>query len=300
MRITTFQALIEAAHRVGPRTVAVAAAQEQEVLLAALEAQRLGLAKCILIGDQAVIESLARELNTDLGGAALVNEPDATRAARQAMSLVGDGTAQIAMKGRVETRLFLYAALDKELGVRTGRLLTHVAAFEIPGFPRLILISDAGVVVAPTLEQKVEIVKNAIFAAQRLGLDEPKVAILAANEMVNAKLPVSLDAANLSKMADRGQIKGACIDGPLALDNAISKESARIKGIQSDVAGVADILITPDLESGNILIKSITYFAKGIMAGVVVGARAPLVLPSRADTHQAKIMSIAFSALLAN
>jgi phosphate butyryltransferase len=299
VRITSFAQLTEAARQAGPRTVAVAAAQEHEVLLAAIEAQQLGLARCILVGDQNAIEALAREAGADLGGAELVNEPDPVRAASQAMKLVRSGAAHIAMKGRVETRLFLHAALDKELGLRTDRLLTHVAAFEIPGFPRLVIVSDAGVVVAPTLEQKVEIVQNAIFAAQRLGIDRPKVAILAANEMVNAKVPVSLDAANLSKMADRGQIKGGLIDGPLALDNAVSKESARIKGIQSDVAGEADVLITPDLESGNILIKSITYFANGVMAGVVVGARAPLVLPSRADSHQAKLMSIAFSVLLA-
>ncbi len=300
MIVRNFNDLIEAARGSGVRTVAVAAAHEHEVLLAALEAQQMGLAKCILIGDQAAIEGLVRDLNVDLGGAELINEPDATQAARQAMKLVSDGTAQIAMKGRVETRLFLLAALDKEVGLRTGRLLTHVAVFEIPGFPRLVVISDAGVVVAPTLEQKVDIVQNAIFAAHRLGIERPKVAILAANEMVNPKLPVSLEAANLSKMADRGQIKGGQIDGPLALDNAVSKESARIKGIESDVAGEADILIVPNIEAGNILIKSITYFARGVMAGVVVGAKAPLVLPSRADTHQAKLTSIALSALLAN
>jgi phosphate butyryltransferase len=299
VRITSFAEMTEQARRIGPRTVVVAAAHEHEVLLAATEAQQMGLAKCILVGDQTEIESLAQTVGADLRGTEIVNEPGVAAAAAKAMRLVGEGAAQIAMKGRVETRVFLQAALDKEVGLRTGRLLTHVAAFEIPGFPRLVIISDAGVVVAPTLEQKVEITQNAIFAAQRLGIETPKVAILAANEMVNAKQPVSLDAANLSKMADRGQIKGGRIDGPLALDNAISKDSARIKGIKSEVAGEADVLITPDLESGNILIKAITYFAKGVMAGVVLGARAPLVLPSRADSHQAKLMSIAFSVLLA-
>ncbi len=174
-----------------------------------------------------------------------------------------------------------------------------MAVFEIPNYPKLIFVSDAGVVIAPTLEQKVEIVQNAIEVAHKIGIDKPKVAILGANEMVNPKLPVSLDAASLSKMADRGQIKGGFVDGPLALDNAVSVEAARIKGISSPVAGEADILITPDLESGNMLAKSITYFAGGCMIGVVVGAKAPLIVTSRSDDHRAKLMSIALSVLLA-
>jgi phosphate butyryltransferase len=194
----------------------------------------------------------------------------------------------------------LQAVLEKGFGLRTGRLLTHVAVFEIPGFTRLILVSDAGVVIAPTLAQRVEITQNAIDVARRLGIEEPRVAILAANEMVNPKLPITMDAASLAKMADRGQIKGGLVDGPLALDNAISPEAAEIKGIHSRVAGEADVLITPDIDSGNLLVKAITYFARGEMAGVVVGAKAPLVLASRSDSHTAKLVSIALSVLLTN
>jgi len=216
------------------------------------------------------------------------------------MELVGLGHAQIAMKGKIETGDFLRAALDKEVGLRVGRLLTHVGVFEIPGFDRLLFISDAGVVVAPTMEQKIEIVQNAIYVAQRLGVEEPKVAILAATEMVNPKIPTTLDAANLAKMADRGQIKGGIVDGPLALDNAISLESARIKGIKSEVAGCADILIAPDIEAGNMLAKALTYFAKARMAGIVVGGKSPLIVASRSDPHETKLVSMALGVLLAS
>lgn len=297
-RITTYAQLEEEARSRGPRTVAVAAAQEQEVLLAAAEAQRRGLARVILVGDRTAIEAVAKSAQLDLADTPIVHEPDVVVAASRVMGLINAGEAQIAMKGRLETRQFLQAVLDKDIGLRSGRLLTHLAAFEIPEFPRLIFVSDAGVVTAPTLEQKVDIVQNAVDAVRLLGIDPPRVAILAANEMVNPKLPVSMDAANLAKMADRGQIRGGIVDGPMAIDNAVSIESARIKGIQSDVAGEADILVTPDLEAGNILAKSITYFARGTMAGVVLGARAPIVVSSRSDSQRAKLMSIALATLL--
>jgi phosphate butyryltransferase len=229
----------------------------------------------------------------------IIHHPRPEEAAWQVMKLVSDGQADIAMKGRVETSDFLRAALSKDLGLRTGRLFTHVAVFEIPGFDRLIFISDAGVVVAPDLEQKVSIVQNAIYVAHAMGVSLPRVAVLAATEVVNPKIPTTLDAANLSKMADRGQIKGGLVDGPLALDNAISPESARIKGIKSEVAGYADILIAPDIEAGNVLAKAITYFAQGKMAGVVVGARCPLILPSRSDTREAKLVALALGVMLA-
>jgi len=215
------------------------------------------------------------------------------------MELVRQGQAQVAMKGCIETGDFLRAALDRETGLRTGRLLSHVGVFEIPGFDRLIFVTDAGVVVAPDITQKIEIVQNAIEVAQALGIETPRVAILAATEMVNPKIPTTLDAANLSKMADRGQIRGGIIDGPLALDSAISQESSSIKGISSPVAGQADILVTPDVEAGNMLAKAITYFAKGRMAGVVVGGQSPLIVASRSDPHETKLMSIALGVVMA-
>lgn len=299
MAITTFAQLMKEAREVGPKTVAIAAAHEQEILLAAEDAEKRGLADCILVGDRTVIGEIAEQASIHIGRMMVIHEPEPKLAARKVMELVRLGHAQIAMKGKIETGDFLRAALDREVGLRVGRLLTHVGIFEIPGFDRLIFISDAGVVVAPTMEQKIEIVQNAIYVAQRLGVEQPKVAILAATEMVNPKIPTTLDAANLSKMADRGQIEGGLIDGPLALDNAISPESAQIKGIKSDVAGRADILIPPDVEAANVLAKAITYFAKGNMAGVVVGGKSPLIVASRSDPHETKLVSMALGVLLA-
>jgi phosphate butyryltransferase len=281
-------------------TVAVAGAQQSEVMLAGLDAEVAGLAEVILVGDQPQIEQIATEEQFDISRMEIIHVPEPHEAAFRVMQLVSESKADIAMKGKIETSDFLRAALTKELGLRTGRLFTHVASFEIPGFDRLIFISDAGVVVAPDLEEKVQIVQNAIFVAHALDIRLPRVAVLAATEVVNPKIPTTLDAANLSKMADRGQIRGGLVDGPLALDNAISPDSARIKGIKSEVAGYADILIAPDIEAGNVLAKAITYFAQGKMAGVVVGARCPLILPSRSDTREAKLVSLALGVMLAS
>lgn len=300
MPIRTFNELLETARAKGPKTVAVAAGHQSEVMLAGLDAEVAGLAEVILVGDSDRIGQIARDENFDISRMEVVDVPRDQEAAWQVMKLVSEGQADIAMKGRVETSDFLRAALSKELGLRTGKLFSHVAAFEIPEFDRLIFISDAGVIVAPNLEQKVEIVQNAILVAHAMEISLPRVAVLAATEVVNPKIPTTLDAANLSKMADRGQIKGGLVDGPLALDNAISPESARIKGIKSEVAGYADILIAPDIEAGNVLAKAITYFAQGKMAGVVVGARCPLILPSRSDTREAKLVSLALGVILAS
>ncbi len=299
MLIRTFAELLEAARAKGPKTVAVAAAHENEVMLAGLDAEVAGLAEVMLVGDSDQIRRIAADEGFDISRMEVLHAEQPREAAWQVMKLVSEGQADIAMKGKVETSDFLRAALDKEVGLRTGRLFTHVAAFEIPGFDRLIFISDAGVIVAPDLEQKVQIVQNAIFVAHAMNISLPRVAVLAATEVVNPKIPTTLDAANLSKMADRGQIQGGLVDGPLALDNAISPESARIKGIKSEVAGHADILIAPDIEAGNVLAKAITYFAQGKMAGVVVGARCPLILPSRSDTREAKLVSLALGVMLA-
>jgi phosphate butyryltransferase len=300
MPITTFVDLMAEARRVGPKMVAVAVPHESEILLSAQDAQKEGIATCTLVGDRDLIRGLAAEQQIDITRMMLVHEPDPKTAARKVMELLRMGHADLAMKGKLETGDFLRAALDREMGLRTGRLFTHVAVFEVPGFDRLLFVTDSGVVVAPTLEQKVEIVQNAIMVAQRLGVRKPKVAILAATEMVNPKIPTTMDAANLAKMADRGQIQGGDVDGPLALDNAISPESVAIKGITGPVAGVADILVTPDVEAGNMLAKAITYFAKGKMAGVVVGGKSPLIVASRSDPHETKLVSMALGVLLAS
>jgi phosphate butyryltransferase len=300
MSITTFVELMAEARRVGPKMVAVAAPHEPEILLSAQDAQKEGIATCTLVGDRELIRRLAAEQQIDITKMILIHEPDPKTAARKVMELLRMGHADLAMKGKLETGDFLRAALDREVGLRTGRLFTHVAVFEVPGFDRFLFVTDSGVVVAPTLEQKVEIVQNAIMVAQRLGVHEPKVAILAATEMVNPKIPTTMDAANLAKMADRGQIQGGLVDGPLALDNAISPESVAIKGIKGPVAGFADILVTPDVEAGNLLAKAITYFAKGKMAGVVVGGKSPLIVASRSDPHETKLVSMALGVLLAS
>ncbi|MBC7261160.1 MAG: bifunctional enoyl-CoA hydratase/phosphate acetyltransferase [Chloroflexi bacterium] len=300
MAIKNFTELMAEAKKVGPKMVAVAAPHEPEILLAAQDAEREGIANCTLVGDRELIRRLAAEHGIDITKMMIIQEPEPKAASRKVMELLRMSHADLAMKGKVETADFLRAALDREMGLRVGRLFTHVAVFELPGFDRLLFVTDSGVVVAPTMEQKVEIVQNAIMVAQRLGVTEPKVAILAATEMVNPKIPTTMDAANLAKMADRGQIQGGLVDGPLALDNAISPESVAIKGIKSPVAGYADILVAPDVEAGNMLAKAMTYFAKGKMAGVVVGGKSPLIVASRSDPHETKLVSIGLGVILAS
>ncbi|MFZ5916772.1 MAG: bifunctional enoyl-CoA hydratase/phosphate acetyltransferase [Chloroflexota bacterium] len=299
MAVKNFAQLMDLARQRGPKTVAVAAAAQEAVLLAVNEAEELGIANVILVGDRAETERIGRENGVDLSRLDIIHQPDPMEAARQTMQLINEGRAQIAMKGAIQTADFLRAALDRKFGVRGGRLISHVAAFDIPGMNRLLLVSDAGVVVAPGLQEKADIVRNAIAVAHRLGIGQPRVALLAATEVVNPKIPATVDAAALSKMADRKQIVGGIVDGPLTLDNAISEEAAAIKGIESPVAGRADILIAPDIEAGNILAKGIIYFAQAYMAGIIVGARAPIILPSRSDTHEAKLVALAMCVTIA-
>ena len=299
MTYSSFAEIVDAARRCGPLRVAIAAADDKDTLQAAQAAVAERIADSILVGDATTIRSLADGLGLSLSAMQIIDVPDARQAAIRVMDLVRTGQADVAMKGHIDTGDFLRAALDRERGLRTGRLLSHVGIFEIPGFDRLLLVSDAGVVVAPDIVQKVEIVQNAIQVAHALGIAEPRVAILAATERVNPKIPTTLDAAYLAKMADRGQITGGIVDGPLALDNAISTESSTIKGIHSPVAGQADILIAPDVEAGNMLAKAITYFARGRMAGLVVGAQSPLIVASRSDPHDSKLVSIAIGIIMA-
>lgn len=300
MAIRSFEQLKYEASWHGPKRLAIAAAASTETLAAAAEAQSLGIASCILVDDAEKLQKLADAQGTDLSNMVIVNQPDHELAARMVMQMARNGEADAVMKGSLETAVFMRAAVDKDTGLRSGKLLTHIAVYEIPGFNRLLLISDGGVVVAPDLLQKMEIVQNAIDVAIKLGVEEPRAAILAAAELVNPKIPSTMDAANLAKMAERGQIRGGLVDGPLALDNAISRQSAEIKGIRSAVAGLADILIVPDIEAGNLLGKAITYFAHGEMAGVVTGGCAPLVVTSRSDSHISKLVSIALAVLLAS
>jgi len=300
MAIKTFADIIEAAQARGPRRVAIAAAHEYEALWAARHAQDIGIARCTLIGDVFKIQELARQHDIDIGDMEIIHDPSIEGAGRKAVELANAGKADMVMKGKMETGEILLPALDREHGLRTGKALTYIAVFEVPGMDRLIFVSDPGVIIAPNMYQKVEIVQNAIDVALALGIEEPKVAILTALENVIPKMPATVDAASLSKMAERGQIKGGLVDGPLALDNAISAKSAEKKGVESRVAGRADILITPDIEAGNVLVKSLTYFAQSEMAAIVVGGRVPLVTPSRSGSDEVKMVSIALGNILSD
>ncbi len=300
MTITNFQELLAAAQAGGPKTVVAVGGHQDSVLQAISAAQDRGIARGILVGDEPKIHHIAAECGVDLSGMRIIHEPNMHFAARTAMALVANGEAQIAMKGKVDTAIFLRAALDRDLGLRTGTLLSHVAVFDMQDLGRLLLISDAGVNIAPNLEQKAEIIQNVIGVAHKLGIACPRVAVLASTERVNPRIPANVEAAALAKMADRGQITGALIDGPLALDNAISPDAAEDKDIVSPVAGSADILISPDIEAGNVLVKAIVYFARHPMAGVVVGARVPLILPSRSDPFESKLNSLALGVVMAS
>jgi phosphate butyryltransferase len=299
MAIRNFGELLTAAQAKGPRAIVAVGAQQDSVLEALAAAQERGIATPILIGDEVAIRDVAASCGVDLEGMRIIHEPDRELAARKAMLEVAAGRAQVAMKGKVDTATFLRAALDRDLGVRTGHLLSHVAVFDMDTLGRLVLISDAGVNIAPSLAEKADIVRNAIEVAHRLGIDMPKVAVLASTETVNPRIPANVEAAALAKMADRGQITGALVDGPLALDNAISPDAAHDKDIISPVAGCADILILPDIEAGNVLVKAIVYFAQHPMAGVVVGAAVPLIVSSRSDTFESKLDSLALGVVLA-
>ena len=295
------QSVLEAAKAL-PRQqrLVVAAAQDRDALEAVRDAIDWGIVSAILVGREEKITEIAEEISLSLDTCTLVSEEDPILAARRAVAMVAKGQGDLVMKGRVGTADILRAVLDKEQGLRTGRLLSHVTAFEIEGFDRLLFMTDGAMNIAPDLGQKVQIVQNAVDALIALGFEKPKVAALAAVELVNQDMPAAMEAALLAKMADRGQIRRAIVDGPLALDNAISLHSAQVKGIESPVAGKADILMVPDIEAGNVLYKAITYFSKGSrIASFITGARAPVVLTSRSDTHQAKLDSIALSAVYA-
>ncbi|KUO63178.1 MAG: phosphate butyryltransferase [Gracilibacter sp. BRH_c7a] len=295
----TFQDIISKIQQNQPVTIAVAAADDIEVLQAVSAAAKLNVASFHLLGDEKKIRDYVRKINLSLDTVEISNEADPVSACNKAVESVSRGNSQILMKGLVPTATLLRAVLDKEIGLRGERILSHVALFEIEGYDRLIFVTDAAMNITPTLEQKAEIVQNAVDLVHSIGIKQPKVAALAAIETINPKMQATLDAALLSKMAERGQIKGAVIDGPLALDNAISLEAAAHKGIESKVAGNADILLVPSIEVGNVLYKSIVYFAKAKVGAVLAGAKAPVVLTSRADSHETKLNSIMLAVLSA-
>ncbi len=283
----------------GPKKVAVAAATEAHVIEAVNEARIEGLVEPILFGNPERMRKIAQELGISVENLDLRPARDPEEAAELATKAVSSGEADILMKGLVHSSEFLRAALNREWGLRTGRLLSHVLVFEAQGYDRLFFMSDGAMNINPGLKEKIQIVENAVTLAHALGINPPRVALLAAVEVVNPEMETAVEDAIIAKMADRGQIKGAIVDGPLALDNAVSEEAARIKGIKSPVAGRADVLIVDNIDVGNVFYKSLIYFARVRGAGIIMGARAPLVLTSRADPEEVKFLSLALAVVLA-
>ena len=295
-----YEQLLQRCASLEPVATAVAHPCEASALAGAIEAGEKKLITPILVGPAAKIREVANEAGISLGSARIVDAAHSHESAAKAVALVRSGEAELLMKGSLHTDELLGAVVARETGLRTGRRISHVFIMDVPTYHKVLIVTDAAINIAPALDDKVDICQNAIDLARALGLDQPKVAILAAVETVNSKMPSTIDAACLCKMADRGQIKGALLDGPLAFDNAISKQAAGIKGITSEVAGDPDILLVPDLEAGNILAKQLTFLANADSAGLVLGARVPIILTSRADTVRSKIASCAVAVIAAH
>jgi phosphate acetyltransferase len=293
-----YERLIAAAKALPPLATAVAHPCDETSLKGALEAAEAGLIKPILVGPKDKIISVARAFSLDLSGIEIIDVPHSQTAAEKAVELIRTGKAELLMKGSLHTDELLAEVVKRETGIRTGRRISHVFVMDVPGHPHTLFITDAAVNITPDLMAKRDIIQNAIDLFAGLGLGTPKVAILSAVETVTTSIPSTIEAAALCKMADRGQITGGELDGPLAFDNAISQEAARIKGIKSKVAGEAHILVVPDLEAGNMLAKNLTFLSQADAAGVVLGARVPIILTSRADNVRTRMASCAVAMLL--
>jgi phosphotransacetylase len=295
-----YERLLERCLSFEPVPTAVAYPCEASALTGAIEAAQKKLIVPILVGPAEQIAATAKSAGVDLGNFQIVDAPDGPASAKKAVELIREGKAEVLMKGSLHTDELMSAIVSREGGLRTGRRISHAFVMDVPTYHKVLIITDAAINIAPVLEDKVDICQNAIDLAISLGLEQPKVAILAAVETVTSKMPATLDAAALCKMAERGQIKGGLLDGPLAFDNAISKEAAKTKGINSEVAGDPDILLAPDLEAGNILAKQLSFLANADSAGMVLGARVPVVLTSRADSVRSRIASCAIANLVAH
>jgi phosphate acetyltransferase len=294
-----FDRLVERCRALGPLQVAVAAPLSEVALRGVVSAYKEKLIEPVLVAPQSALRALADTLGIELGAWPVIDANDESDAAAKAVALCRSGRTRALMKGSLHTDALMHAVLQHDTGLRTARRLSHVFVLDAPAYPRPLLITDAGINIYPTLDEKVDIVRNAIDLAHALGIDVPNVAILSAVETVNPKITSTLDAAALCKMADRKQITGAILDGPLAFDTAVSADAAAIKNLTSRVAGVADVLVVPDLESGNMLAKQLEYLGGADLAGVVVGARVPIVLTSRADAERARLASCAVAAIAA-
>ncbi len=294
-----YERLLAHAATLAPVTTAVAHPCDETSLQGAVDAAKMGLIAPLLVGPRARIEAAAVQAGVSLSGFEIVDTPHSHASAAEAVRLVREGRAECLMKGSLHTDELMAAVVSKEGGLRTARRISHCFVMDVPTYDQTLIVSDAAINIAPTLEDKVDIVQNAIDLARALGVEKVRVAILSAMETVNPKVPSTVEAAALCKMADRGQITGGILDGPLALDNAISLEAAKVKRIDSPVAGRANVLIVPDLEAGNMLAKSLSFLADADAAGIVLGARVPVILTSRADSVMTRLASCAVASMVA-
>ena len=291
--------LTEKAKNKQQRRIVIAAAEDESVLKSLQTAMQENIVTPILVGDKTEIEKIAKSVGLNLDGIQIIhNEKGANVSAQIAVSIIKKGEADVLMKGNVSTGALLKAVLDKENGLRKGGVLSHVAFFESPYYHKLLCVTDAAMNVAPDFDTKVHIVNNAVEACHKIGIDTPKVAVMAAIETVNPKMEATVHAAMMKTMSDRKQFKNCIVDGPLAIDNAVSKYAAEHKGIVSNVAGDCDIILVPDIEAGNMLYKTLNFLGGATAAGVIMGAVVPIVLTSRSDTEESKMLSIALAAAM--
>lgn len=296
----SFDELVAKVSECEMKKVAVAVAQDSEVLEAVREAKKRNIADAILVGDEAKIKEVAASIDMDLTGFEIIDEPDMIEASLKAVKLVHDGAADMYMKGLIDTKNFLKSVLNKEVGLRTGNALSHVCVFEVKGIDHLLFLTDVAFMTYPTLEEKVQIIENTIPVAQACGIECPKIAPLAAVEVVNPKMPVTVEAEELTKMCEEGKIKDCIIDGPLSLDLAIDPEAAKHKGATDrKIQGDADILLFPDIHAGNLVYKALVHTAEVKNGCILTGTKAPVILTSRSDTFETKVNSIALAAVVA-
>lgn len=296
-----FDELIAKVKECGKKTVAVSVAQDSAVLEAVSEAKKQGIAEAILVGDEAKIREIAASINVDLAGFEIINEPDVIAASLKAVKLAHDGKADMYMKGVIDTKNFLKSVLDKEVGLRTGGVLSHVAVFDIPSYDKLLFLTDVAFMTYPTLEDKVNIINNTVPVCKACGIELPKVAPLAAVEVVNPKMPATVEAAELTRMCEAGEIKDCVVDGPLSFDLAIDPEAAQHKGATDrKIQGDADVVLFPDIHAGNLVYKTLVHTVPNVKNGcILTGTKVPVILTSRSDTFETKMNSIALAAVVA-
>ncbi len=298
----SFDDIVAKVKECGMKKVAVSVAQDSAVLEAVREAKKRGIADAVLVGDEAKIREIAAQIGMDLEGFRIIDEPDAVAASLKAVKLAHDGEVDMYMKGLIDTKNFLKSVLDKEVGLRTGGALSHVAVFDIPTAEKLLFLTDVAFMTYPTLEDKVNIIKNTVPVCEACGVKNPKVAPLAAVEVVNPKMPVTVEAQQLTEMCEKGEITGCIVDGPLSLDLAIDPEAAQHKGATDrKIQGDADILLFPDIHAGNLVYKALVHTVPGVKNGcILTGTKVPVILTSRSDTFETKVNSIALAAVVAH